>query len=213
MSTETVFVAAYFFFIVSYYIFMIWVVRRHVQKKRVRAKLRRAVLSILDRHENPLEASEAIRVICSNLSKEHTPARANHKSAADMMEELYYVLETENRSPTIFSRFVSAKRPNKSEMQAIEKVMHLMRQEQPFPSLASPCGNLLATLKDWVDAQNSKELGAKLLKQLGDEIATLENSLRKQSRNNLIAIVVSVLGVVSTILFGILTTYQFFTSE
>ena len=213
MSTETIFISAYLLFIVSYYLFIIWVIRRHVQKKRIHVKLRRAVLSILDRHEDLQEASEAIRIICSNLSKEHTSARANHKSAADMMEELYYVLETENRSSTIFSRFASAKHPDKSEMQAIEKVMHLMRQEQPFPSLASPCGNLLATLKDWVDVQASNELGNKLLKQLGDEIATLENSLRRQSRNNLIAIVVSVLGVVSTILFGILTTYQFFTSE
>jgi hypothetical protein len=91
----------------------------------------------------------------------------------------------------------------------IVSVYQIMKARQPFSSVSSKEGNLLTVLMQAVDTQNI-DLGRSTLRQLADEIEVLEGSLRTQNKRNQLSFVISIIGVILTIFFGVISFIQFF---
>jgi hypothetical protein len=92
---------------------------------------------------------------------------------------------------------------NKDECQRIAEIAFSIKEGQPFSSLSSKNGNLLNTIKTSIDS-NNRELAATTLAQLSDELEILETTIKKQQSKNQVSIMVSVIGAVLTLVFGIM---------
>ena len=88
-------------------------------------------------------------------------------------------------------------------------VIDKLKEENPFVSLPPKEGNLLTIIKQSIET-NNKDLGISSLNQLSDEIEILDANIRIQEKRNINAYIVSVIGVILTIVFGIITLIQSF---
>lgn len=84
------------------------------------------------------------------------------------------------------------------------KIIRRMKVRNPFASLDSKDANLLSNLQQAIGAGNAA-LGTTILRQLAEEIETKDSTIRTQESRTRISFMVAVIGVVLTIVFGLLS--------
>ena len=138
------------------YVLMVgFLVLQQRRRRDVAVKLRRAALSVLRRKSDPDEAARELEIICINLAKEGSSSTGDHKSAVDLLEQLYYTHETEPRMSGRLENWFGAERLEDTQLETLTKVIDLMREKRPFASVSGSCGSLLDSLKKLLDPQNT----------------------------------------------------------
>ena len=86
-----------------------------------------------------------------------------------------------------------------------------MKAKNPYSSLSSKEANLLMVLSGSIENKN-EGLGNNTVSQIADEFEILESSLRKQSKKNTVSFLISVVSVILTVIFGLVSFVQLFRS-
>lgn len=191
--------------VMIFYIPLALMVIKFARQKRARKEFFHAVQSILGRVENDEDAVEQIYIVYKKLSERYPYVNLHYKNAGDFSEDLF--CRSESFGKKIFKDAYGFDF-SREEMDRVVKVIAIMKSRQPFSSVSSKYGNLLNMIKHAFDTSN-KDLGVNNLRQLADDIEVLESTIDSQGRRNQISIVVSIVGVILTIVFGALTVFQF----
>lgn len=187
-----------------FYIPLLLMTWRVMKQKRARREFYHALLSILQRVKDDNAAVEQIQIVFKKISERYPHVNSTYKNATDFVEDLLYRVEAYDgkRYKEIYGFEFSAEQKDR-----VVSAIELMKQRQPFSSVSSKYGNLLNMIKHAFDTANP-ELGTGNLRQLADDIEVLESALNTQAKRNQMSIVVSVVGVVLTLVFGALTVVQ-----
>lgn len=87
-----------------------------------------------------------------------------------------------------------------------------MKSHQPFSSVSSKHGNLLNMIKHAFDTDN-KDLGRNNLIQLANDIEVLESTIETQDKRNQVSMIISIVGVILTVVFGALSVIPLITGS
>lgn len=187
-----------------FYVPLLLMIVRAMKQKRARRQFYHALLSILQRVTDDNAAVEQIQIIFKKASERYPHVSSTYKNAMGFVEDLLYRVEAydEKQYKDLYGFEFSAEQKDR-----IVNLIALMKQRQPFSSVSSKYGNLLNMIKHAFDTANP-ELGTSNLRQLADDIEVLESTLGTQAKRNQMSIVVSIVGVVLTLVFGVLTVLQ-----
>lgn len=117
-----------------------------------------------------------------------------HESIVDLMERIFSAAHSRRKTRTL-------KKWQEEDEHLFDSVLMAMKDRHPFASLSGEFQNLLRTLKEEV---GDREAPALIVEQLGEKIRSLEAGLRRQRTYNLVATVISAVGVVFSVV-GFLT--------
>lgn len=93
----------------------------------------------------------------------------------------------------------------------IRKFVFEIRKEimsrEPYITVPPKEANLLKAIRDSIE-KNNKELGRNSLTQLSKEMTNKEKTLKRMERANQISMIISVVGVILTVIFGVLSLFK-----
>ena len=123
----------------------------------------------------------------------------------DALNRLIYIFDTNPKNKIIKSVDV--------DQDAIRDfavdIYNYLKQKDPFAEISNKEANLLTSIKLLIDA-NQIELGAKTLEQLGDEIKLKDKIIEKKEQQNKKTTIISVVGMILTVVFGVVSIVLFF---
>lgn len=182
---------------------------RILQRQRKRGIYKgffRAVTNIVTNAEDVSQGINEIKLNFRKLAEKNPSNKEIIRNPTDLMEELIYNVdnfEKKNFKEKFGFEITSETRSN------ILKFITKLKEENPYVSLPPKEGNLLSLIQQSLET-NNKEMGLNALTQLAEEIEILGTNIRIQEKRNVNAYIVSVVGVLMTIIFGILTLIQYF---
>ncbi len=182
------------YFLVFYIVFL----RTYVQRKRD-SSFYKAVLSVY-KENNLIE--DALDQLSLNYNKIFQKLGTNNDlTLLDMLEQLIHYYDS--YSEKIFKyRLGETKDPNIRRF--ILDICKLVKKKEPFSSVASKESNLLKNINDAI-IKNNTDLGLSSLQQLAYELANKEKTLKKKEKENQVATIFSIVGVILTVIFGLLS--------
>ena len=191
---------------IGVYAYLLIRIFKNKRKRFIYKGFFRAVTNIVKRNDDSKKIINEIKLNFRKLAEKNPSHKEIIRNPTDLLEELIYNidrLETK-RFKEIFDFEVSLEIRDK-----IILVIDKLKEENPFVSLPPKEGNLLTIIKQSIET-NNKDLGISSLNQLSDEIEILDANIRIQEKRNINAYIVSVIGVILTIVFGIITLIQSF---
>lgn len=123
----------------------------------------------------------------------------------DTLNRLIYILDTNPKNKIIKSIDVDQEVIRDF---AVE-IYNYLKQRDPFAEISTKEANLLNNLKLLIDSKQI-ELGVKTLEQLGDEIKLKDMVIEKKEQQNKKATIISIVGMVLTLVFGVVSIILFF---
>ncbi|HEY4485149.1 MAG TPA: hypothetical protein VI702_02340 [Nitrospiria bacterium] len=207
MSSPRDLVFIFALIVLIFYIPLLLILVRRVRQKIARRQFFHAVIAILHRVSDSDAVVEQIHIVFKKLAERFPYVSQTYKGATDFAEDLLYRAEAFREGE--FKRLYGFELDN-SQKDRIVQAIAIMKVNQPFSSISSKYGNLLNMIKHSFDT-NNHDLGVNNLRQLADDIEVLESTLEVQARRNQVSIVVSIVGVVLTIVFGALSIVPYFT--
>lgn len=192
-------------FILYVWAFYTIILKRDIQKRFLRT-FYNAVCSIYAETSKPShhEATSTYWFEQLNLNYEklcQTNPNNNYNSILDMLETIIYYYDS--YSDIIFKGvFQKEKEPAVRDF-AIEMCQYI-KNVDPFVSIPQKEADLMHSIADALES-NNKSLGTNSLKQLSQEIVAKEKTLVLKTKENQRATIVSVVGLILTILFGLLS--------
>ncbi|EPZ7321325.1 hypothetical protein ACXR5E_004004, partial [Vibrio mimicus] len=191
--------------VMIFYVPLLMYMLKTVKQKRSRSEFFRATSSIIERVECDESAVKQIQMIYKKLTERFPFVRSTYKSAPDFLEDYLCRIESFGNK-----RFKSAYNFELTDPQKdrLVKIIELMKSQQPYSTVSSKYGNLLSML-DHAFHTSNVDLGKTNLRQLSDDIEVLEATIDQQSKTNLVSLVISIVGVILTLVFGALTVVQY----
>jgi len=187
-----------------FYIPLLLILAKQMKSKRGRKYFYNAILSILSRESDNDKAVEQIHIIFKKLSERNSYINKEYKNTADFCEDL--LCRVESYGSKRFKGLYNLEYSNENIDRLVE-LIKIMKERQPFSSVSSKYGNLLNMIKHAFDTNNN-DLGVNNLKQMADDIEVLESTIQSQNKRNQLSIIVSIVGVILTIVFGALSVIQ-----
>lgn len=184
-------------FYVPFVIFM----AKAFRKKQARGNFFRAVRSILGRVEDNEEAAAQITIMFKKIASSFPHIPSTYKNTADFLEDLLY--RSDSFGSDRFKKLYSLEFSNGDKARVVS-IINLMKVREPFASVSSKYVNLLNMTSQALDTGNA-DLGRNSLRQLADDIEVLEDALTSQGKRNQVSIVITVVGVILTLVFGALS--------
>ena len=184
--------------IIYFFVFYIVFLKSTLQKTRY-ASFYKAILSV---HKECHLLEDALEQLSLNYNKIFQKLGSNYDlSLLDMLEQLIYYYDSYSEKNFKY-RFGETKDPKIRSF--ILDICKLVKKKEPFSSVASKESNLLNNINDAI-IKNNKDLGLSTLQQLADEIANKEKTIKKKEKENQVATIVSIVGVILTVVFGLLS--------
>lgn len=162
-------------------------------------RFHRAIISIYGRD---LSVKESLEQLVVNYNKIF---QSSNKSTASNMLDLFesiincYDTYTEKQFK---NKFKTVKN------EEVEKFIIVLHKEiinsDPFISLPSKEASFLKTIKEAIE-KNNHDLANNSLDQLSKELIAKEKSFMKKEKENQVTTMISIIGVILTVLFGILS--------
>ncbi|MGB7001901.1 MAG: hypothetical protein WBE22_07815 [Halobacteriota archaeon] len=172
---------------------------------RAEKKFFRGVISILDSVQKDDDCISQINMIFKKLTEHYLPLTERYNSSLDILEELITIYKTS--APKDFKRRYSLELSPKI-MDKLHVIRNSMKEQQPFSSIPAKEANLLNMLKSVITTDNA-ELGLNTLNQLADEIEIMEGNVQTLNKKMMTSSIISILGVILTLFFGIIAFLQF----
>lgn len=125
----------------------------------------------------------------------------NYTSILDLLETVIYYYDSypDNMFKSIFRREKEAEVRN-----FMVDMCFYIKSRNPFISIPQKEADLMQSIMDALD-NNNRSLGINSLRQLSQEVATKEKLIIKKDKENQRANIVSIVGVILTVFFGILS--------
>jgi len=93
----------------------------------------------------------------------------------------------------------------------LHNIVEIMRSENPFYDLSHKDADLLKSIDSTLKSNNN-DLGRTILRQLASEIAIKDSNLKIQEKRNKVSTIVSIVGVILTLFFGVISVVLFFST-
>jgi hypothetical protein len=171
------------------------------RKKQARREFFQAVRSILGRVAENEEAAAQIAIIYKKIAGRYPHIPATYKNTVDFLEELFYRADSYGSDRFKWLYKVEFSDDDKKR---VVNIINLIKVREPFASVSSKYVNLLNMASHALDTGNA-DLGKNSLRQLADDIEVLEDTISAQGRRNQISFIISVVGVILTLVFGALS--------
>lgn len=191
--------------IIGIYALLLYRIFKRKRRRSIYRGFFKACVKIVQ-NTNTENAINEIRLNFRKLAEKNPNYKDVIKNPTDLLEELVYNID--RLEPNKFKELFGIEVSEEIRGKIIELITYL-KKENPFVSLPPKEGNLLSILKQSIES-NNKELGLNTINQLSDEIEILDSNLKIQERRNVNSYIVSVVGVILTIVFGIITLIQSF---
>ena len=193
--------------VVIFYIPLVLIIVTKSRAQSGRKDFYRAVLSVISREENNDKAVKQINIIFKKISEINSQVAKKYKNSADFCEDLLCRLESygNKKFKSIYSLEFDNEQINK-----IVEIITIMKSHQPFSSVSSNHGNLLNMIKHAFDTDNN-DLGSHNLIQLANDIEVLESTIETQDKRNQVSMIISIVGVILTVVFGALSVIPLIT--
>ena len=189
---------------------LVIIVYLFTQKKRMlvmlaEKKFFRGVISILDSVQKDDDCISQINMIFKKLTEQYPPMTERYNSSLDILEELITIYKTS--APKEFKRRYRLELSPKI-MDRMHVIRNSMKEQQPFSSISAKEANLLNMLKSAITTDNA-ELALNTLNQLADGIEIMEGNVHTLNKKMMTSSIISILGVILTLFFGIIAFLQF----
>ena len=191
--------------LLMFYGFFFFKVLQRKRKHGIYKGFFRAVNSIVNNSEDLNKGINEIKLNFRKLAEKNPSHKEIIRNPTDLMEELIY--NVDNFETKNFKEKFGFEITNETRAKILEFITKL-KVENPYVSLPPKEGNLLSLIQQSLET-NNKEMGLNALSQLAEEIEILDTNIRVQEKRNVNAYIVSVVGVLLTVIFGILTLIQF----
>lgn len=193
--------------VLIFYIPLLLMIMKQTRAKRGRKDFYNAVLSIIDRESDNQKAVEQINIVFKKLSELNSQVASKYNNSADLCEDL--LCRSESYGNKRFKGVYSLEFDNE-KINRIVEIISILKSRQPFSSVSSKHGNLLNMIKHAFDTDN-KDLGSNNLIQLANDIEVLESTIETQDKRNQVSMVISIVGVILTLVFGALSVVPLLT--
>lgn len=195
--------------VLIFYVPLLLMIAKQSRAKRGRKDFYNAVLSIIGREKDNQKAVEQINIVFKKLSEINSQVSSKYKNSADLCEDL--LCRSESYGNKRFKSLYSLEFDNEKIDRVVE-IIFIMKSRQPFGSVSSKHGNLLNMIKHAFDTDN-KDMGANNLVQLASDIEVLESTIETQNKRNQISMVISIVGVILTLVFGAISVVPLITAS
>lgn len=177
-------------------------------RKRARKRFFTALRENLSNKDPEAADLAAISVIYGRMT-EHFPTlpRTFRGGMPVLIEEFIYWHDTLD-GRDFKRRFGFDKSPVLRERAM--KLLVEVRRENPFARVSRRAAGLLSSIREVIEAGGKPELARSSLSQLAEEIEGLDRAIEVQRERQIISTVVSILGVILTFAFGLLSVWQLF---
>lgn len=207
MSGIEMFMMVFMLVFLALYVFAFYtiILKRDIQRRFLRT-FHNAVCSIYTEANNASNNQPSLDYLFEQLNLNYeklcqTNPNNNYSSILDLLETIIYYYDS--YSNTIFKNiFRQEKEP--AVRNFIMEICLYIKNINPFISVPRKEADLMQSITDALE-NNNKSLGQNSLKQLSQEILTKEKSLIKKDKENQRANIVSIVGIVLTIFFGLLS--------
>lgn len=194
-------VAIFLFVVFCVYIYLFYLVFSKDLQNRARLQLfHNAVISVYERNKELDSIAVVVEEIELNYNKVFQLQKERNKIALlDLIDEVISIYDT--RSDKGFKSIFKRER-YEGLPKFLLKVSQFIKESDPFSALSEKNAALLKNLSEALEKTNF-ELGQVTIKQLSSELQNKESLVKKQQRENQRATMISIVGIVLTIVFGI----------
>lgn len=191
----------------AYIVFLVavgWVLLRPLRYRIVLERLFRALQQNLAENDDTDSAAQAISIVYGRLTQHYPNVAHDLRSPADAIEEFIYRYDT--RTDREFRQQLGIERvPIVRER--VTRLLAKFRAENPFANLSSQAAALFRNVQEAIATGSADHARASLVL-LADEVERVEGVVRTQERRNTIATLISVVGVILTLVFGAVSVIQ-----
>lgn len=203
---EIYFAVGVYLFLCGYILVFCLFFWKEDKKRRCIHLFHNAVLSVYKRNasRNPYRFKDITEQLTLNYNKIfQSEKESNRIMLLDMIDQMIFYYDS--YSDTRFKKMLHAEKEN-GVRQFLFAVSSHMKGNDPFASLPAQEATLLKNISDAIYSNNT-ELGKTAIEQLSTEILNKEALIRKQERNNQITTMMSIVGTVLTVFFGIASLF------
>jgi hypothetical protein len=198
-------------FIVGIISAYVWVVYRFYSL-RVRRRLRRnaekrlymALRSTITSNLVVADRVQQFQTIFKKWTESNRYARETMRDESEALEvALYYIdaFSPEERKERGVPELIGLR-------QEILEMLSSVREANPFASLSGRQGSYLNTIKQAVESSN-RDLAMTTLNQIASEFEIADKAIKEQSVRSTTSFIISVVGVILTVVFGAVTIIQY----
>lgn len=192
-----------FSFIMVAYVFLCYILI--FKKSKISLTLRRfhnAIITIYNDHTPNVSEDDIVERLDMDYNRivQHIGGNTN-TSFLDMLEQIVYRYDT--YSDRDFEGIFRAKK-DLAIRQFVYTIWKHLKNRDPFIGLPSKEATILKNINIAINEGNVS-MGAAYIEQMSTEIINKERKIEKQKHDNQIATIISVVGVVLTIVFGIVS--------
>lgn len=189
--------------LIYFYAFVYLILRMTSSNERI-VKMHNAIISV---YQNYDDINASILQLEVNYKQIIQKTRDNKDtSLIDTLESIIYYYDTV--SDRIFNSYFKHEKDSDIRL-FIYEVYCNIKSNNTFASVPAKEAQLLKTISTAID-NNNIDLGQSTLNQLSDEIINKEMIIRKKEKENRLAITVSIVGVLLTLFFGIISIKNIF---
>lgn len=196
---EILLIVAYILFIFGY-IFVFFFIYLKKYKRKLCLKNFGIILKKL--HKQNLTIENAIQQLYINYNQLCVETTCEFK-LIELLNIVIYRLDS-NRLTILNNTEDNKDNTNSTFRDFVLEVYNTIDQEQPFSTLPDKEASILNNLKEAIQSYNI-EIGNNLLEQLATEIKAKEKNYHEEKNKTTIATIVSIVGVIFTIIFGFLS--------
>lgn len=200
-TSDIILLGSMYVTVLAFYIPLLFYVRSRANQRRAEQAFYTGVAAIYGNATPEEDLVAEIGILYKRLSERYTELTKRFRSPAELIEEFLVAIDTlDDRA---FKQRYRMERPLPLRPKLLETLKNL-REQSPFASLSSKEANLLSTLTSAVESGNP-DLGKSVIKQLAEELEITGANLRSQGQKNTISFIVSVVSVLLTVFFGIVS--------
>lgn len=183
-----------------FYLVFFYFIYKIKYKRKSRRYFFRSVKTVLGACSTESDCKKQIYMNFRQWSEKY-PQLNKQNNPAQLLEEIVfkYDYHEEKRFEEKYGIKFNLEDRNK-----IVNIIEEIKKENPFIFLSPKSSSTLQNLKNSIESKNT-DLATTMLNQLSNDIEMIESSLKNQKEINQISVVLSVIGVVLTLVFGLIS--------
>jgi len=147
-----------------------------------------------------------MNLIFKKLSELFASSTSELRGFADLLEDFIYFYDARGPKYLKSNYYIEAEKSLRDQAYSL---LEYVKKENPFSSLPPKEANFLRTLFQAIESGN-KELALNTVNQLSQEIEILDSSVRNGEKRTRVSYIISIVGVILTIVFGFTSLFSLF---